>query len=93
MTTLHWIGRLIVASIIDRILFRDGMYKTLFYRFFHSTLTGDRVAVDPHITCRVCEFCKAGRYNMCPKVYFLATPPDDGALARYFVHAADFTFK
>lgn len=56
-------------------------------------LTGDRVAVDPHITCRVCEFCKAGRYNMCPKVYFLATPPDDGALARYFVHAADFTFK
>lgn len=57
------------------------------------TLTGDRVAVDPHITCRVCEFCKAGRYNMCPKVYFLATPPDDGALARYFVHAADFTFK
>lgn len=54
---------------------------------------GDRVAVDPHITCRVCEFCKAGRYNMCPKVYFLATPPDDGALARYFVHAADFTFK
>ncbi|KAK3087107.1 hypothetical protein FSP39_001804 [Pinctada imbricata] len=54
---------------------------------------GDRVAVDPHVTCRMCEFCKSGRYNMCPKVYFLATPPDDGALARYFVHAADFTFR
>ncbi|KAJ8315827.1 hypothetical protein KUTeg_007977, partial [Tegillarca granosa] len=54
---------------------------------------GDRVAVDPHTTCRVCEFCKSGRYNLCPDVFFLATPPDSGALARYHVHAADFVFK
>ncbi|VDI63225.1 L-iditol 2-dehydrogenase [Mytilus galloprovincialis] len=54
---------------------------------------GDRVAMDPHITCRSCEFCKAGRYNMCPDLFFLATPPDSGALARFHVHAADFVFK
>ena len=54
---------------------------------------GDRVAIEPHNICRRCEFCKLGQYNQCKKVFFLATPPDDGALARYHVHAADFVFK
>jgi len=56
-------------------------------------LLGDRVAVEPHRVCRRCEACKAGRYNMCPHVFFLATPPDSGALARFHVHDADFVFK
>ncbi|KAK3088525.1 hypothetical protein FSP39_020171 [Pinctada imbricata] len=54
---------------------------------------GDRVAVDPHVPCRTCDLCKTGRYNICPKVSFLATPPADGALTRFFVHPADFSFK
>ncbi|KAG0708270.1 Sorbitol dehydrogenase [Chionoecetes opilio] len=54
---------------------------------------GDRVAIEPGVPCRMCEFCKSGRYNLCPDVYFCATPPDDGNLCRYYTHAADFCFK
>lgn len=54
---------------------------------------GDRVAIEPGIPCRLCEFCKTGRYNLCLDVVFCATPPVDGTLTRYYVHAADFCFK
>ncbi|MBO9600842.1 MAG: NAD(P)-dependent alcohol dehydrogenase [Cohnella sp.] len=53
---------------------------------------GDRVAVEPGVTCGKCEACKAGRYNLCPDVQFLATPPVDGAYAQYIVHREDFLF-
>ena len=39
---------------------------------------GDRVALEPGKTCGHCEFCKTGRYNLCPEVIFFATPPVDG---------------
>lgn len=29
---------------------------------------GDRVALEPGKTCGHCEFCKTGRYNLCPDV-------------------------
>lgn len=54
---------------------------------------GDRVAIDPHISCKVCEFCKTGRYNLCTNLFFCATPPDDGNLRRYYPHKADFCYK
>ncbi|XP_038072109.1 sorbitol dehydrogenase-like [Patiria miniata] len=54
---------------------------------------GDRVAIEPGVPCRMCSFCKEGRYNLCPDVFFCATPPDDGSLRRYYCHAADFCFK
>lgn len=54
---------------------------------------GDRVAIEPGIPCRMCEFCKSGRYNLCRDVVFNATPPDHGNLMRYYKHAADFCFK
>jgi len=54
---------------------------------------GDRVAIEPGVPCRRCQFCKEGRYNLCPDIAFCATPPFDGSLARYYVHAADFCFK
>ena len=41
---------------------------------------GDKVALEPGITCGHCEFCKSGRYNLCPDVVFLATPPVQGCL-------------
>jgi L-iditol 2-dehydrogenase len=53
---------------------------------------GDRVAVEPGVTCGVCEYCKAGRYNLCPDVRFLATPPVDGAFVQYICHREDFVF-
>ncbi|CAG2069262.1 unnamed protein product, partial [Timema podura] len=51
---------------------------------------GDRVAIEPGIPCRVCNFCKEGRYNLCADIFFCSTPPDHGNLSRYYVHAADF---
>ncbi|BFY97849.1 hypothetical protein BsWGS_00889 [Bradybaena similaris] len=54
---------------------------------------GDRVAIEPGVPCRLCNYCKIGRYNLCAEVRFCATPPDDGTLTRYFVHDADFCFK
>lgn len=53
---------------------------------------GDRVAVEPGVTCGHCEQCKSGRYNLCPDVQFLATPPVDGAFVQYIKHREDFVF-
>jgi L-iditol 2-dehydrogenase len=50
---------------------------------------GQRVAVEPGVPCGHCEQCRRGTYNLCPNVVFFATPPVDGALARYVaVHEA-----
>jgi L-iditol 2-dehydrogenase len=54
---------------------------------------GDRVAVEPGITCGRCGYCKSGRYNLCPDVVFMATPPVDGAWAEYVSVRSDFLFK
>lgn len=54
---------------------------------------GDRVALEPGIPCRKCQYCKSGRYNLCPNVRFMATPPVDGAFVEYVAHPADFVFK
>ena len=53
---------------------------------------GDRVAIEPGYTCRKCEFCRSGHYNMCPDVVFLAAPPVDGAFCEYITWPADFLF-
>ncbi len=44
---------------------------------------GERVSLEPQRSCRRCLQCKAGRYNLCPEVTFLATPPYDGAFTQY----------
>jgi len=54
---------------------------------------GDRVAIEPGVPCRLCNFCRTGRYNLCPYVAFLATPPIDGSLTTYISHPGDFCFK
>jgi len=54
---------------------------------------GDRVAIEPGVPCRMCDYCKGGKYNLCRDVVFCATPPYDGNLCRYYTHAADFCFK
>ena len=43
---------------------------------------GDRVAIEPGVPCRMCDYCKNGRYNLCPEMKFCATPPYDGNLCR-----------
>lgn len=51
---------------------------------------GQRVAIEPGVPCSRCAQCRAGRYNLCPEVRFLATPPVDGAFTQYLVVSADF---
>jgi len=51
---------------------------------------GQRVALEPGVPCRRCRACRSGHYNLCPDIRFFATPPVDGAFARYVVHDEDF---
>lgn len=54
---------------------------------------GDRVALEPGVTCGQCEFCKTGRYNLCPDVEFLATPPYQGCFENYIAYPENMAFK
>jgi L-iditol 2-dehydrogenase len=51
---------------------------------------GQRVALEPGVPCGRCRECRRGSYNLCPDVRFFATPPIDGALARYVTIHQDF---
>jgi L-iditol 2-dehydrogenase len=51
---------------------------------------GTRVAIEPGVPCRRCEWCKSGRYNLCPDVLFMSAPPVNGTFAEYATVAADF---
>ena len=53
---------------------------------------GQRVSIEPGVPCRSCAQCLAGRYNLCPRVRFFATPPIDGAFAEYVVMPGAFVF-
>jgi L-idonate 5-dehydrogenase len=48
---------------------------------------GSRVAIDPSIPCRVCEYCRSGRHNLCTNLRFVGTaatvPHINGGLAEY----------
>lgn len=54
---------------------------------------GDEVTLEPGIPCGECARCRAGEYNLCPKVEFMATPPDHGAFAEYVAWDADFAYR
>ena len=59
----------------------------------HHLAVGDRVALEPGKTCGHCEFCREGKYNLCPDVIFFATPPVDGVFQEYVAHEAALCFK
>ncbi|XP_022738603.1 sorbitol dehydrogenase isoform X5 [Durio zibethinus] len=58
-----------------------------------NLVPGDRVALEPGISCWRCDLCKEGRYNLCPEMKFFATPPVHGSLAHQVVHPAYLCFK
>ncbi|KAJ0042715.1 hypothetical protein Pint_17363 [Pistacia integerrima] len=58
-----------------------------------SLEVGDRVALEPGIGCRRCNFCKNGSYNLCPEMKFFGSPPTNGSLAHKVVHPANLCFK
>ena len=54
---------------------------------------GDVVALEPGVPCRRCARCLSGRYNLCPDVVFMATPPHDGAFCQYVAWPEDFAYR
>jgi L-iditol 2-dehydrogenase len=57
-----------------------------------SSRIGKRVAVEPQRPCKDCEQCLSGRYNLCPRMEFYATPPIDGAFAEFVKIQSEFAF-
>ncbi|PQV65470.1 L-iditol 2-dehydrogenase [Abditibacterium utsteinense] len=58
---------------------------------------GDRVAIEPGVP-RLSNalshfYMKRGQYNLCPDIFFFATPPDNGSFCELVNHRADFCFK
>ncbi len=44
---------------------------------------GDRAAFEPAIYCYHCEFCRAGRHNVCANLRFMSMPGDPGFYREY----------
>ena len=53
---------------------------------------GDRVAIEPGVPCRRCDYCRSGSYNLCADTVFAATPPHDGTLQKYYTVASDYVY-
>ncbi|XP_022006657.1 L-idonate 5-dehydrogenase isoform X2 [Helianthus annuus] len=58
-----------------------------------SLAIGDRVALEPGISCQTCNLCKNGTYNLCKKMKFFGSPPTNGSLANQVVHHSNLVFK
>src|SRR5438270_2670948 len=57
-----------------------------------SLHVGQRVSIEPGVPCRACRQCLAGRYNLCPNVKFVATPPNHGAFSQIVAMPAAFVY-
>lgn len=54
---------------------------------------GDKVLIEPGVPDDTCEYCRTGRYNICPDVDFMATQPNyKGALTKYMTHPEEWTY-
>jgi len=58
-----------------------------------SLKPGDRVAIEPAIHCGECEHCIEGNPNLCRKIRFFGTPPQQGAFREMLVHPEHLLFK
>jgi L-iditol 2-dehydrogenase len=50
---------------------------------------GIDVVIEPGVPCGHCDWCRGGRYNLCPDVVFLSAPPVDGTFCDYLRIRAD----
>ncbi|MGV9304078.1 NAD(P)-dependent alcohol dehydrogenase [Nonomuraea sp. NPDC004354] len=53
---------------------------------------GQRVSLEPGVPDFTCPQCRAGRYNLCPRMRFFGTPPIDGAFCEYVVVHEEFAY-
>jgi L-iditol 2-dehydrogenase len=74
---LHWFAE---AAIGDAQLDHP---LVLGHEFAGETEDGQRVAVDPAIPCRECEFCLRGHPNLCERIIFAGHGAQDGALREW----------
>lgn len=74
---LHWFSE---GSIGDAKLDKP---LVLGHEFAGETQDGQRVAVDPAITCGQCEFCEKGHPNLCVNLKFAGHGEQDGALCEW----------
>lgn len=44
---------------------------------------GQRVAINPLVTCQDCEFCRDGRDNLCGEREIISMPPRQGGFSEY----------
>lgn len=44
---------------------------------------GERVTINPLVTCMTCRACRSGRENLCAKRQIISIPPREGAFAQY----------
>ena len=58
-----------------------------------SLKPGDRVIVEPGISCGMCFWCHRGAYQLCPSVRFLGIPPSDGAMAELIAVPSRFVHR
>jgi len=47
-----------------------------------GALSGQRVTVNPLVTCGVCDACRSGRDNLCPDRQIISMPPREGGFAE-----------
>jgi L-iditol 2-dehydrogenase len=58
----------------------------------HDFKPGDRVSLEPSLTCGYCAYCRIGRHNLCVNARFMSGPAADGFLRDTVVvpaHNAD----
>jgi L-iditol 2-dehydrogenase len=74
---LHWFSE---AGIGDAQL---GQPLVLGHEFAGETEEGQRVAVEPALSCGHCEFCLQGNPNLCSSLVFTGHGSHDGALREF----------
>jgi L-iditol 2-dehydrogenase len=60
--------------------------------FFQPLYAGTRVAVDPAQPCGRCELCEQGHPNLCRRLHFCGSFPDDGSLREWMIVPARTCF-
>lgn len=57
-----------------------------------SVVVGDRVVVEPYLTCGTCSRCRSGRYNVCDTLGFVGLSGGGGGFSEFVVADAARTF-